>query len=64
MYHSATDVQFGQNYAKPQVSLTAPNRDHIAQVSLTVLNNFFWMQLPKLKTNLQINSTESIAQNL
>ena len=27
-------------YAKPQVSLTAPNHDHFAQVSLTVLDNF------------------------
>ena len=26
--------------AKPQVSLTAPNCDHFAQVSLTVLDNF------------------------
>ena len=30
---------------RPQVSLTAPNRDHFAPVSLM----FFWMQLPKLK---------------
>ena len=30
---------------KPRVSLTAPNRDHFARVSLTI----FWMQLPKLK---------------
>ena len=30
---------------RPQVSLTAPNRDHFARVSLMV----FWMQLPKLK---------------
>ena len=30
---------------RPQVSLTAPNRNHFARVSLTV----FWMQLPKLK---------------
>ena len=42
--------------AKPQVSLTAPNHDHFAQVSLTV----FWMQLPKLKNLI----CESIAQNL
>ena len=33
------------NNVRPQVSLTAPNRDHFAPVSLT----FFWMQLPKLK---------------
>ena len=46
--------------AKPQVSLTAPNHDHFAQVSLTVLDSF-WMQSPKLKTNLQIYSTESQA---
>ena len=29
------------NIAKPGVSLTAPNRDHFALVSLTVLDNFF-----------------------
>ena len=34
--------------AKPQVTLTAPNCDHFARVSLMVLD-FFWMQLPKLK---------------
>ena len=34
--------------AKPQVSLTMPNCDHFAQVSLTVLD-FFWMQSPNLK---------------
>ena len=27
--------------AKPRVSLTVPNRDHFAQVSLTVLDIFF-----------------------
>ena len=45
--HDVTAGQQNQsNYgAKPQVSLTAPNRDHFEQVSLTV----FWMQLPKLK---------------
>ena len=42
---------------RPRVSLTVPNRDHFVQVSLTV----FWMQLPKLKTNLRIYSTESNA---
>ena len=45
--HDVTAGQQNQsNYgAKPQVSLTAPNRDHFEQVSLTV----FWMQLPQLK---------------
>ena len=35
-------------HAKPQVSLTAPNRDYFERVSLTVLD-FFGTQLPKLK---------------
>ena len=45
--------------AKPQVSLTVPNCNHFAQVSLTVLD-IFWMQAPKLKKLI----CESIAQNL
>ena len=50
----------GSLIAKPRVSLTVPNHDHSAQVSLTVLD-IFWMQLPKVKTNSQIYSTESQA---
>ena len=40
-------------------SLTAPNWDHFAQVSLKVLE-FFWMQLPKLK-NLFANLKHRIS---
>ena len=32
---------FDNMIAKPRVSLTVPNRDHFAQVSLMVLDNFF-----------------------
>ena len=42
--------------AKPRVSLTVPNCNHFAQVSLTVLD-IFWMQAPKLKKLIR----ESIA---
>ena len=34
-------VSYPGAYAKPQVSLTVPNCDHFAWVSLTVLDNFF-----------------------
>ena len=52
MYRSAFFI------AKPRISLTTLNRDHFAQVSLMFLE-FFWMQLPKLRTHLRIFSTES-----
>ena len=45
--------------AKPQVSLTAPNCDHFAQVSLMVLDNFL-DAIAKAKKLIR----ESIAQNL
>ena len=45
--------------AKPQVSLTAPNRDHFVQVSLTVLDDFL-DAIAKAKKLI----CESIAQNL
>ena len=46
--------------AKPQVSLTAPNRDYFEQVSLTVLD-FFGCNSQSYKTNSWIYSTESQA---
>ena len=45
--------------AKPRASLTAPNRDHFARVSLTVLDNFL-DAIAKAKKLI----CESIAQNL
>ena len=45
--------------AKPQVSLTAPNRDHFVQVSLTVLDDFL-DAIAKAKKLI----CESIAQNI
>ena len=45
--------------AKPRVSLTAPNRNHFARVSLKVLDKFFGCN-PKAKKLIR----ESIAQNL
>ena len=44
---------------RPRVSLTAPNGDHFAQVSLTVLD-FFLDAIAKAKKLI----CESIAQNL
>ena len=48
-------------FAKPQVSLTVPNRDHFAQGSLTVLDIFLDASAKPKKTNLRIYSTESKA---
>ena len=45
--------------AKPQVSLTAPNRDHFLQVSLTVLGAFLGA-IAKVKKLFR----ETIAQDL
>ena len=33
-------TSFAVKYAKNRVSLTVPNRDHFARISLTVLDNF------------------------
>ena len=33
-------TSFAVKYAKTRVSLTVPNRDHFAQILLTVLDNF------------------------
>ena len=48
-----------QNFAKPQDSLTAPNRDHFVRVTLMVLE-FFLHAITKAKKLV----CESIAQNL
>ena len=48
-------------YAKPQVSLTMPNHDHFAQVSVTVLDHFLDAIAKAKKTNSRIYSTESKA---
>ena len=47
--------------AKPQISLTAPNCNHFARISLTVLD-FFGRNCQSLKTHSQIYSTESRAR--
>ena len=51
--------QFYIKNAKPRVSLTGPNRDHFAQVSLMVLDNFL-DTIAKAKELI----CKSVAQNL
>ena len=36
-----SNIKIGFFEAKPRISLTVPNRDHFARVSLTVLDKFF-----------------------
>ena len=50
-YECVFFVKSGIGIAKPRVSLTVPNRDHFARVSLTVLDNFFGCNCQSRKTN-------------
>ena len=52
-------TSFAVKYAKTRVSLTVPNRDHFARISLMVLDDFL-DAIAKAKKLI----CESIAQNL